>query len=167
MARPQGRTGEDLFPAEGPRVRTRNALLSLLVVAVMAASTALVGASPASATTTREARMLVKINHARANHGLRPLTASPDLMSAARKHTLSMAGARSLFHTVSFTSLCCWEHIAENVGYGFSVRGLHLQFMHSAPHRANLLDPRMRQVGVGIVERDGDLWVTEVFRDPR
>jgi hypothetical protein len=38
--------------------------------------------------------------------------------------------------------------------------------MHSAPHRANILDPRMRQVGVGIVKRDGALWVTEVFRDP-
>ena len=49
---------------------------------------------------------------------------------------------------------------------GFTVRGLHRQFMQSAPHRANILDPRMRQVGVGIVRRDGALWVTEVFRDP-
>ena len=147
-------------------MRNRNALLSLLVVAVMAASTALVGASPASATTTREARMLVKINHARADHGLRPLTASPDLMAAARGHTVAMAGARSLFHTASLSSLCCWDTIGENVGYGATVRGLHSQFMHSAPHRANLLYPRMRQVGVGIVQRDGALWVTEVFRDP-
>jgi uncharacterized protein YkwD len=147
-------------------VRNRNALLSLLVVAVMAASTALVGASPASATTIREARMLAKINHARATHGLRPLTASPDLVAAARGHTVAMAGARSLFHTASFSSLCCWDTIVENVGYGFTVRGLHSQFMHSAPHRANILDPRMRQVGVGIVQRDGALWVTEVFRDP-
>jgi uncharacterized protein YkwD len=166
MARPKGRTGEDLFPAEGPRVRIRNALLALLMVALTATSAALVGASPASATTTREARMLVKINHARANHGLPPLTASPDLMVAARGHTVAMAGARSLFHTASFSSLCCWDTIGENVGYGFTVRGLHSQFMHSAPHRANILDPRMRQVGVGIVKRDGALWVTEVFRDP-
>jgi uncharacterized protein YkwD len=167
MAWPQGRTGEDLFPAEGPRVRLRDALLSLLVVAVMAASTALVGASPASATTTREARMLVKINNARADHGLPPLTASPDLMAAARGHTVTMAGTTSLFHTASFTGLCCWRTIAENVGYGFTVRGLHRQFMHSALHRANILDPRMRQVGVGIVRRGDALWVTEVFRDPR
>jgi uncharacterized protein YkwD len=148
-------------------VRTRHALLCLIVVAVMAATTALVGASPAAATTTREARMLVKINNARANHGLPPLTASADLMAAARGHTVVMAGARSLFHTASFSSLCCWDAVAENVGYGFTVRGLHGQLMHSAPHRANLLDPRMRQVGVGIVERNGYLWVTEVFRDPR
>jgi uncharacterized protein YkwD len=162
-----GRTGEDLFPAEGPRVRIRSAVLSLSVAALVAASTALVGASPASATTTREARMLVKINNARVDHGLRPLTASPDLMTAARGHTAAMVGARTLFHTASFTSLCCWEVIGENVAYGFSVRGVHRQFMGSAPHRANILDPRMRQVGVGIIERDGTLWVTEVFRDPR
>ena len=145
----------------------RTAVLSLSLAAVMAASTALVGAAPASATTSREARLLVKINHARANHGLRPLTASPDLMAAARKHTSAMIGVQTLFHTASFTSLCCWRTIGENVGYGFSVRGLHRQFMGSAPHRANVLDPRMNQVGVGIIERDGTLWVTEVFRDPR
>lgn len=159
--------GEDLFPAEGPRVRIRTVLLCLLTVVVLATSTALVGVSPASATTTREARLLARINTARANHGLPPLRSSPDLMSAARGHTVSMAGARTLFHTASFTSLCCWAVIGENVGYGFTVRGVHRQFMRSAPHRANVLDPRMRQVGVGVVERNGMLWVTEVFRDPR
>jgi uncharacterized protein YkwD len=131
-------------------VRNRHASLSLLVAALVAVSLILVGVAPASATTSREARM-----------------ASPDLMSAARAHTTSMAGSRTLFHTASFSSLCCWEAVAENVGYGFSVRGLHRQLMRSAPHRANILNPRMRQVGVGIVERNGALWVTEVFRDPR
>ena len=148
-------------------MRNRHASLSLLVAALVAASLTLVGVAPASATTSREARMLNKINNARAAHGLVPLKASPDLMSAARSHTTSMAGSRTLFHTASFSSLCCWEAIAENVGYGFSVRGLHRQLMRSAPHRANILNPRMRQVGVGIVERNGALWVTEVFRDPR
>jgi uncharacterized protein YkwD len=130
-------------------VRNRHASLSLLVAALVAVSLILVGVAPASATTSREARMLNKINNARAAHGLAPLKASPDLMSAARAHTTSMAGSRTLFHN------------------GFSVRGLHRQLMRSAPHRANILNPRMRQVGVGIVERNGALWVTEVFRDPR
>ncbi len=159
--------GEDLFPAEGPHVRIRSVLLCLLAVAALATSTALVGGSSASATTTREARMLDTINTARAHHGLGPLTPSPDLTSAARTHAVSMAGARSLFHTASFTSLCCWKAIGENVGYGYTLHGVHRQFMHSAPHRANLLDPRMREVGLGIVRSNGMLWVTEVFRDPR
>lgn len=147
-------------------MRSRPALLSLLVTAALTASTGLVGAGPASATTTREARMLTKINHARANHGLRPLRSSPDLMHAARSHSKSMAGSRALFHTASFSSLCCWEAMGENVGDGFTVRGLHRQFMHSPPHRANILAGRMREVGVGIVSSGGRLWVTEIFRDP-
>ena len=148
-------------------MRFRSALLCLLLVAVLAASTALVAGSPASAATTREARLLDRINSARVHHGLSPLSPSPDLMSTARSHTLTMAGDRTLFHTASFTPLCCWASIAENVGYGFTVRGVHRQFLNSAPHRTNLLDPRMRQVGVGVVRRNGMLWVTEVFRDPR
>ena len=159
--------GEDLFPAEGPLVRIRSLVLSLLTVALVAASTTLVGTPTASATTTRESRLIAKINATRVAHGLRPLRVSTDLMSAAKRHTRSMAGTRTLFHTTSFKGLCCWSLMAENVGYGFSVAGLHTQFMGSAPHRANILDPRLRQVGVGIVSTGDALWVTEMFRDPR
>ncbi len=145
----------------------RPALVSLFAVTVLAACAVLVGASPASADSTREARLLVKINNARVEQGLRPVTPSPDLEAAAEDHTRSMAGARTLFHTASFSRLCCWSMIGENVGYGYTVRGLHRQLMHSAPHRANILSPRVRQVGIAIVSRGGGLWVTEVFRDPR
>jgi uncharacterized protein YkwD len=145
---------------------TRSALLSLLTAAVLVASTAFVGAAPASAMTTREARMVAKINTARANHGLPALQISPELMTAARSHTVAMAASRTLFHTASFSVVCCWTAIAENVGRGFTVREVHRALMHSAPHRANILDGRMRQVGVGVVSSGGQLWVTEVFRQP-
>ena len=145
---------------------TRSALLSLLTAATLVASTALVGAAPASAMTTREARLVDKINTARANHGLRPLRISPELMAAARSHTVAMAGARTLFHTASFSGICCWSAIAENVGRGSTVGVVHRALMQSAPHRANLLNPRMRHVGVGVVSSGGQLWVTEVFRQP-
>ena len=141
----------------------RPALMSLLALTLVG-STALVGAPPADATTTRAARMVEKINTARANHGLPPLRTSPDLMAAARTHSGAMSGQGLLFHTASFSSLCCWNAIAENVGMGYSVRDLHRAFMHSAPHRANILDRRMEQVGVGFVSVNGQLWVTEVFR---
>ncbi len=141
----------------------RPALMSLLALTLVG-STALVGAPPADATTTRAARMVEKINTARANHGLPPLRTSPDLMAAARTHSAAMSGQGLLFHTASFSSLCCWNAIAENVGMGYSVLGLHRAFMHSAPHRANILDRRMEQVGVGFVSVNGQLWVTEVFR---
>ena len=148
-------------------MRIRSMLLSIMTVALVAASTTFVTSSPASATTTRESRLIAKINATRVAHGLRPLHMRSDLMSAAKRHTRSMASSQTLFHTASFSSLCCWSLMAENVGYGFSVSGLHQQFMGSAPHRANILNPRLRQLGVGIVSSGGALWVTEVFRDPR
>jgi uncharacterized protein YkwD len=148
-------------------VRTcRSALLSLLTAAALVASTALVGAAPASATTTREARMVAKINAARANHGLPALRTSPELMTAAHSHAVAMAASRTLFHTASFSTICCWTAVAENVGRGFTVRGVHRALMHSAPHRANILNGRMRQLGVGVVSAAGQLWVVEVFRQP-
>lgn len=141
-------------------------LLTILVTLAVTAGSALVGAAPASAVTTREAAMLTKINNARTAHGLRPLRLSGELSTLARSHSRQMASTTTLFHTSSFSSICCWSAIAENVGTGDSVRTVHRAFMRSSAHRSNVLDRRMRQVGVGIVAAGGRLWVTEIFRRP-
>jgi uncharacterized protein YkwD len=143
----------------------RYTLLTLLTAALLAALTGLVGVAPASATiTTRESRMIAKINYARANHGLPPLHVSSDLMAAARTHSAAMAGSSLLFHSSTLSSLCCWRLIAENVGEGGTLTIVHQAFMRSAPHRANILNSHVGQVGVGVVSSGGMLWITEVFR---
>jgi uncharacterized protein YkwD len=142
----------------------RFTLLTLLSAALLAALTGLVGVAPASATTTREARMIAKINYARATHGLPPLYVSRDLTTAARTHSASMASSNLLFHSSTLTSLCCYRLIAENVGEGGTLSIVHSAFMNSAPHRANILNARVGQVGVGVVSAGGQLWITEVFR---
>ena len=141
-------------------------LLTLLTTLAVSAGTALVGPAPASAVTTREATMLAKINNVRAAHGLRPLALSGELSTLARSHSHQMASATTLFHTSSFSSICCWSAIAENVGMGDSVRTVHRAFLRSSTHRSNILNGRMRQVGVGIVAANGRIWVTEIFRRP-
>jgi uncharacterized protein YkwD len=142
----------------------RLTLLTLLTAALLAALTGLVGVAPASATTTREARMIARINYARATHGLPPLHVSGDLTAAARTHSASMASSSQLFHSSTLSSLCCYRLIAENVGEGGTLAIVHQAFMNSAPHRANILNSRVGQVGVGVVSSDGQLWITEVFR---
>ena len=143
----------------------RYTLLSLLTAVLLTTLTGLVAtAGPAAATTTRAARMIEKINDARAAHGLRPLKAAPDLMTAAHSHSVLMAGQNLLFHTSTLSSLCCWRLIAENVGEGSTLTIVHRAFMHSAPHRANILNSHVGQVGVGVVWSGGMLWVTEIFR---
>ena len=147
-------------------MRIQRIMLSLLAAVAMTASTALVGAAPAGAVTTRESKLLTKINNTRTAHGLRPLRLSSDLATAARQHSRQMASATTLFHTANFSTICCWSSIAENVGMGYSVRELHRAFMRSPAHRANILDPRKRVMGVGLVSSGERLWVTELFTKP-
>lgn len=142
-------------------------MLSLVTAVLLTGLPVLVGAPTASAGTTREAEFVSRINAVRLAHGLRPLRVRESLTTYARSHSRAMSRQRTLFHTADFSVVCCWSAIAENVGTGFGVRQVHRAFMASAPHRANILDPQMRAVGVGVVSVGDRLWVTEIFRQPR
>jgi uncharacterized protein YkwD len=150
------------------RAVIRPAVLSLttaLLSATLLGAT-LVAPPGAAAASSREAKLIAKINHARAVHGLRGLRAKPSLMSYAGLHAAAMAARHELYHTTNFGVVCCWSAIGENIAYNSSVRRVHRAFMQSPGHRANVLNPRMRRVGVGIVDRGGRLWVTEIFTKP-
>jgi len=148
-------------------VRIRALVLSLFVALALTGTTGLVAAPAAEAGTSAEARLLQKINNARARHGLPTLRERASLSDYARRHSAKMSRQRTLFHTSDFSVICCWSSISENVGYAGSVRSVHRAFMRSPGHRANILDRGKRAVGVGIVRRHGQIWVTEIFRRPR
>ena len=57
--------------------------------------------------------------------------------------------------------------LSENVTQGPTPTFIHAQFMQSPPHRANILDRDMDSIGVGIVERDGQLFAVEDFSQAR
>lgn len=147
-------------------MRLRVCLLSMLTVVSLTGSVGLTSA-PAGATTTREARLVARINAARAEHGLAPLRVRAGLTRYARQHSAAMSRQGYLFHTSDFTVLCCWSVIGENVAVGLGVNQVHRGLMSSAPHRANILHPAMRAVGVGAVKRGDRIWVTQVFKRPR
>jgi uncharacterized protein YkwD len=151
------------------RTAPRNALLSLstALLSLALASGTLLAPPSASAATTREARLLAKVNAARTSHGLAPLRESASLTSYAHAHARQMARRGGLFHTANFNVICCWSAVGENVAYNRTVTRVHVSLMHSPPHRANILNPAFRQVGIGIVKYGGSLWVTQVFRRPR
>ena len=163
--RPEYR-GEALSPTEGLLVRRRNGLLSLLTAIALSAPLVAAGPSAASADTSPAAYLVQRINAARADHGLPPLRVSADLASYARAHSASMSGSRSLFHTGDFRVLCCWSSISENVAFDDTARAAHRALMRSPSHRADMLDPTKRGVGVGVVRSGGQLWITQLFRRP-
>ena len=142
---------------------SRRPALALLAALTLAVS--LVGGAPAASASSVEAVFVTKANAARAAAGLPPLSVRSDLASAARRHSGAMAAKGALFHS-SLSGICCFRSLSENVGAGATAGAVHAAFLGSSRHRANILDPATRHIGVGVVSSGGTLWVTEIFRAP-
>ena len=131
----------------------------------VAVAAALFVAPSASASTSGSFVSLV--NSARASAGLKGYAVSSQLTSVALGQAERMAAQQRLYHNPSLaTQVTSWKYVGENVGYGPDVSTLFSAFMHSAPHRANILDHDFTQIGVGAVTKNGTLWVSMVFREP-
>jgi uncharacterized protein YkwD len=100
------------------------------------------------------------VNARRIEHGLRPLRFAPPVNIAAQKHSRDQARMRLMTHTGSDGTTCGdrllregyrWSTWGENVAVGYpTARAVVRAWMHSAGHRANILNPRFRHVGVGL-----------------
>ena len=118
-------------------------------------------------------RILLQLaNRDRAAQGLAPLKWSGSLAEAAREHALRLAQQNTLSHQLSgepglasraSRAGARFSTIAENVAEGPSPEGIHQQWMHSAPHRANLLDVELDSVGIAVADRNGTLFAVEDF----
>ena len=140
-----------------------------LAVAVLAILATLVPATSAQASETvaHEVRFVDSLNVERANRGLARLKVASDLTEVARQHSAVMARGEHLHHNPNLAGdVTRWQRLAENVGRGPSVASLHRALMDSPGHRANILDDRVTEIGVGVVVRGSTIWVTQVFRLP-
>ena len=139
--------------------------LRRLLAPVLASLLLLVAIAPAASAT--EGSFAAAIASERASRGLSGLATKGDLTTVARRHSTIMADANHLHHNPTLgSSVTGWQKVGENVGRGPSVGALHDAFMASPGHRRNILDPDWTEVGVGVVVRDGTIWVTVVFRRP-
>lgn len=139
----------------------RAALVIVLLVAFGGVAQAPIQASGAEST------FVSLINAERTARGLPALASNAELASIARSWSAHMAETGVLAHNPNLASqVSNWQRITENVGFGSSPEGLHAAFMGSSDHRANILDPRVTQVGVGVAMSGDTMWVTQVFRLP-
>jgi uncharacterized protein YkwD len=123
-----------------------------------------------------ERELYASINQARRSQGLPMLRWDDSLAAAARRHAEVMAqrgtaqhgfdGEPSLSARVKQTG-ARFTWLSENVTQGPTAQFIHAQFMNSPPHRANILDTDMDSIGVGIVERNGQLFTVEDFSQAR
>lgn len=124
--------------------------------------------APAPAAAQRYAAgVLAATNAQRVARDLAPLRRDGCLTRLARAQAARMARDRELSHTTPFGRVldrCRLTLAGENVAYhpGGS-RAVVRAWMGSDGHRANILQPRFRLLGVGAVRRHGVWWVAQVF----
>ena len=107
-----------------------------------------------------------KTNLARAAAGVGKLKLDPEVSKAARKHAREMVDRNLLYHTPSEKlrrRVTNWSTLGENVGVGGGVASLQQAFLASPAHRANILYRGFTYVGIGVIEKDGRMWVTVIF----
>jgi uncharacterized protein YkwD len=106
----------------------------------------------------KEERALSLHNRARKNRGLRALCVHPKLTKAARAHSAHMIKKDYLGHGSVGSRLKShgynWRIYAENIAGGSDTYGapsnVFKRWMGSSGHRANILDRRFREIGIGI-----------------
>jgi uncharacterized protein YkwD len=110
----------------------------------------------------KEERTLVLHNETRADHGLEPLCINPVLTRAARSHSKEMVekdyfshysyngeGVGARLRRFGYDRSVCGENIAGGYGEPGEANSIFELWINNAHHRANILDRRFRQVGVG------------------
>lgn len=155
--------------------------MRIRALAVVVALVAVVGAvAPAPAVSARahagstlsslEFGVLRDLNAIRAQHGLVPVRLSSPLTASATQHSREMA-ADGYFEHASADGTVFWKRIQHwygSNGYGFWSVGENLLWsspdvsaaaalqlwMNSPEHRANILNPRWREIGVSAVHVD-------------
>jgi uncharacterized protein YkwD len=130
---------------------------------------ALVGqpASPALSTDTYEARVLARVNAARAHHGRRALTLAPCAVRVANRWSAHLASTGAFVHQSMQKLLrrCDAHYVGETLGRGaMTPKTLVSLWMHSAPHRHVLLSRSPRRIGIGATpDADGQWLVAANF----
>ena len=112
------------------------------------------------------------VNRERAAKALGLLKWDPALAAAAHQHAQRMAEQNTLSHQLpgepdmlarAKQAGAHFSSLAENVAEGPSAEEIHKQWMHSPPHRANLLDPQLNSIGIATANYGTTLFAVEDF----
>lgn len=126
--------------------------------------------APTAAEVAAEARFYELLNESRAAEGLAPLVRRDGLSRLAREWSSTMASAGELSHNpdllddVQSALSEQVRSVAENVGHGRDVDGLHDAFLASPGHRQAVLGD-YDLVGIGVVSGGSRTWVTFDFAE--
>lgn len=148
------------------RIMIRAVAVLIIGLATFSAAQGQTGGSAA------EQELFVSANQARRAQGLPAFKWSEALAMAARRHAGLMAQHGAAEHgfpgepalaarVTQAGARFVW--LSENVVQGSRVETIQAEFLRSPNHRANMLDAEMDSIGVGVVERGGQLFAVEDF----
>src|SRR3954468_7235830 len=156
-------------PAVAPVVEQVVAPVVTPVLAPVVPSCAGGGSAPANASRGEVRRAVLCLLHRqRALHGLAPLRGNPRLRRAGWSHARDMVVHHYFAHssrngapfdariraTGYMSNVTRWR-VGENLAWGAGARAtprrIVAAWMHSPPHRANILDGRFTEIGIAVV----------------
>lgn len=122
-----------------------------------------------------ESRMVSLVNKERTSRGLTALIADTSTTNVARDKSLDMFERRYFSHydpdgknaadRMSEANVN-YSLVGENLAYAPDLTSAHNGLMNSDGHRANILEPRFRRIGIGVI--DGGVYgkmFTQIFAD--
>jgi uncharacterized protein YkwD len=130
---------------------------------------------PPTGTAAEEQQALALLNADRAANGLAPVRANSKLASLAGDYAQDMINRNFFAHNnpegqTPFDRMrergISFGYAGENLAINTSVAGAEQAFMNSPGHRANILNPRYTQVGIGVRHsRSGSVYVVQEYTD--
>lgn len=143
--------------------------VAVLIVGLILCS---VSALAQQKTSNAERELFNAVNRERKANGLPSLKLDEALSTAASQHAQRMAEQGTVSHQLpgeptlparAKAAGARFSWLSENVDEGSNATTIHQSFMKSPQHRANILDTDMDSLGIGVAERNGDLYVVEDF----
>jgi len=158
------------------RLETRTSKPRRTVVVTVSAILALgIAFAPAArASSGVRSKVLRMVNATRNNYDLHTLRIDSSLSRDALRHTRRMIGNNAIYDPRNLTRILQdepWDDVgASVVGCADTLSALHHAFMRDPAHRVILLNPKLRRIGIGVIEVDSGsacgrhwLWATELF----
>ncbi len=123
--------------------------------------------------TGAENELLLMANHSRELAGAPALRADNSLLEAARRHAQLMIASQQMEHQylgeadlmqrISQAGPLKMDYAGENIAYATCPTSANEAFMHSPPHRKNLLDHEFNVAGIAAIWNHGRLYVVQDF----
>ena len=134
----------------GGNLRRKRLIIALAGLLLVGTLTSACESTPADRTA-----VIDYVNASRAKAGLPPLRENVTLDRKADAWAQHLRDVCDLSHSkLSDGAPSDWMKLGENVGYGGTIDQVHVAYMNSPGHRANILDPSFTSMGAAAVWGD-------------